>query len=355
MIENKTVKVNLNTSNTNSNIILSAEGLKNPIHMMIDTGAGSNLIKQQAVKTNVKINKYECLKLTGINEHPVFTLGQITIDIFGYMHTLNIIPNEVPIEHDGILGTEFFRNNNAKINYAEKKLEINNEIYPFEMQETILVPARTISDFYARIKNSKQKQGFIPQLHLCNGVYLGNAIVSNNNNKEENQHVENLIEKYADRFHIPEEPLGATNVLQHNIPTTVDQPIFSKQYRFPPVHEEEISRQVNELIENKIIKPSQSPYNTPVWIVPKKLDSHGNRKWRMILDFRKLNEKTIGDSYPLPNIIDILDQLGSEQYFSVFDLASGFYEIKMSPEDSHKTAFSTPYGHYEFDRMPFGL
>ena len=104
-------------------------------------------------------------------------------------------------------------------------------------------------------------------------------------NKEEKQHVENLIKKYANRFHIPGEPLGATTVLQHNIPRTDDQRIFSKQYRFPPVHKEEISRQVNELIENKIIKPSQSPCNTPVWIVPTKLDSHGNRKWRMVLDF----------------------------------------------------------------------
>ena len=112
--------------------------------MMIDTGAGSNLIKQQAVKTIVKINEFECLKLTGINEHPVLTLRQITINIFGYLTTLNMIPNEVPIEHDGILGTEFFRNNNAKINYAEKQLKINNEVYPFEMQETILVQARTI-------------------------------------------------------------------------------------------------------------------------------------------------------------------------------------------------------------------
>ena len=75
----------------------------------------------------------------------------------------------------------------------------------------------------------------------------------------------------------------------------------------------------------------------------------------MVLDFRKLNKKMIGDSYPLPNIIDILDQLGSAQYFSVFDLASGFHQIKMSSEDSNKTALSTPYGHYEFDPMPFGL
>ena len=174
-------------------------------------------------------------------------------------------------------------------------------------------------------------------------------------NKEEKQNVENLIKKYADRFHIAGEPLRATTVLQHNIPTTDDQPIFSKQYRFPPVHKEEISRQVNELIDNKIIKPSQTPYNTPVRIVPKNLDSHGNRKWRMVFDFRKLNEKKIGDSYLLLNIIDILDQLGSAQYSFVFDLASGFHQIRMSPEDSHKTAFSTPYGHYKFDSMPFGL
>ena len=75
----------------------------------------------------------------------------------------------------------------------------------------------------------------------------------------------------------------------------------------------------------------------------------------MVLDFRALNEKTVGDAYPLPNIVDILDQLGGARYFSVCDLASGFHQIKMDPADSHKTAFTTPFGHYEFDRMPFGL
>ena len=75
----------------------------------------------------------------------------------------------------------------------------------------------------------------------------------------------------------------------------------------------------------------------------------------MVLDFRKLNEKTISDSYPLPNINDILDSLGSAKYFSVIDLATGFHYIKIDRKNSHKTAFSTPYGHYKFDRMPFCL
>ena len=70
----------------------------------------------------------------------------------------------------------------------------------------------------------------------------------------------------------------------------------------------------------------------------------------MVLDFRKLNEKTIGDAYPLPNINDILDSLGSARYLSVSDVATGFHHIKMDPKDSYKT-----HGHYEFDRMPFGL
>lgn len=64
------------------------------------------------------------------------------------------------------------------------------------------------------------------------------------------------------------------------------------------------------MLEGGIVKSSQSPYNTPIWIVPKKEDSEGNKRWRMVLDFRVLNEKTIGDAYPQPNIVDILDQLG---------------------------------------------
>ena len=76
---------------------------------------------------------------------------------------------------------------------------------------------------------------------------------------------------------------------------------------------------------------------------------------RMVIDFRKLNEKTISDAYPLPNIIDILDQLGPTQYFSTFNLASGFHQIPMDPRDRPKTAFSTLNGHYEYARMPFEL
>lgn len=75
----------------------------------------------------------------------------------------------------------------------------------------------------------------------------------------------------------------------------------------------------------------------------------------MVIDYRLLNEKTIGDAYRLPNITNILDQLGSAKYFSVLNLTFGFHQIPMSKEGAPKIAFSALYGHYQFKRMPFGL
>ncbi|CAK9816540.1 Retrovirus-related Pol polyprotein from transposon 17.6 [Anthophora quadrimaculata] len=174
-------------------------------------------------------------------------------------------------------------------------------------------------------------------------------------NNEEKEHVIELIEEFPERFHLPSDKLQATPFITHNIPTVDDIPINTRQYRFPPIHKQEIEKQILTKLSDGIITPSTSPYNSPLWIVPKKPDSKGNPRWRMVIDFRKLNEKTIGDAYPLPNISEILDHLGEAQYFSTFDLASGFQQIEMNPKDRHKTAFTTPNGHYEYVRMPEGL
>ena len=76
---------------------------------MIDTGAARNLIKQKVLNPEVPINSQNVLKLTGINDLPLYTLGQVKINIFGYPTIFNIIPNEVPVEEDGESGSEFFK------------------------------------------------------------------------------------------------------------------------------------------------------------------------------------------------------------------------------------------------------
>lgn len=92
-----------------------------------------------------------------------------------------------------------------------------------------------------------------------------------------------------------------------------------------------------------------------MWIVPKKLDALGQKKWRMVIDFLKLNEKTIEDKYPLPRTEEILENLGKCQYFSTLDLAQGFHQIPMDEKSIEKTAFTVENGHWEYVRMPFGL
>jgi len=103
------------------------------------------------------------------------------------------------------------------------------------------------------------------------------------------------------------------------------------------------------------ITASESPWNAPLLVVPKKPDVNGHDKYRICVDFRRLNEVTIGDAFPLPNIVDILDQLGRSKYYSTLDLAHGYHQILMDLSDCSKTVFSTDRGHFEFERMPFGL
>lgn len=115
----------------------------------------------------------------------------------------------------------------------------------------------------------------------------------------------------------------------------------------------EIDKQISELLNDGIIRPSKSPYNSPVWIVPKKEDASGEKKSRMVIDYRKLNEDTIPDKYPFPDITTILANLGANKYFSTIDLKSGFHQIALSETDIEKTAFSVTNGKFEFTRLPF--
>ena len=100
----------------------------------------------------------------------------------------------------------------------------------------------------------------------------------------------------------------------------------------------------------------QFPWSAPLIILPKKCDLFGNPRYRPVIFNRSLNKRTIEDAYALPNISDILDQLHGSKYFSTFDLAHGFYQISLKPENRYKTALSTPgYRHYQFCKLPMGL
>lgn len=175
-------------------------------------------------------------------------------------------------------------------------------------------------------------------------------------NPEEQKSILDLCIQYKDIFHLSEQDiLTSTNSITHEIDITNPSPVYTKSYRYPEIHKKEVNRQIDKMLKQGIIQPSVSPWSSPLWVVPKKIDASGKRKWRIVIDYRKLNDVTVGAVFPLPRIEEILDQLGHSIYFTTLDLASGFHQIPMRKEDQQKTAFSTPLGHYEFTRMPFGL
>ena len=113
---------------------------------------------------------------------------------------------------------------------------------------------------------------------------------------------------------------------------------------------QELSNQLQELLDKGFIRPSFSPWGAPVLFVKKK-----DGTFRMCIDYRELNKLTIKNRYPLPRIDDLFDQLQGSSFYSKIDLRSGYHQLRVQEEDIHKTAFRTRYGHYEFLVMPFGL
>jgi hypothetical protein len=163
-----------------------------------------------------------------------------------------------------------------------------------------------------------------------------------------------ICREYADIFKLPGDKLTATSAAVHSILTPSipeGRAITLKNYRLAEAHEQEVNEQVEQMIKDEIITTSKNEWNFPLVIVPKKIDATGKRKWRICVDFRKLNEVSIGDSFPLPNIQDILDKVGMARYFTALDCASGFHQISIRQEDRCKTAFSAPTAYFEYLRI----
>lgn len=161
-----------------------------------------------------------------------------------------------------------------------------------------------------------------------------------------------LLANFQEVIALPGEQLGKTTLASHHIKLKPGaEPSFTPAYRLPHKHRNMVDGMVKDMLREEIIKHSYSPWNSPLFLVPKK-----DGGWRPVIDYRKVNQQTVKDRYPLPVLSTLLQSLGEEnKVFSSLDLLSGYWQIPLHKRSTEVTAFSTGNGHFEFLRMPFGL
>ncbi|GBM71467.1 Retrovirus-related Pol polyprotein from transposon 297 [Araneus ventricosus] len=169
-------------------------------------------------------------------------------------------------------------------------------------------------------------------------------------NEEQRTAIRKLLNEFQNLFSTCDADVGRCNMTQHRINTGDHPPIKQYPRRLPLARKEEADNLVKEMVDNGIIEESSGPWASPIVLVKKKDGST-----RFCVDYRKLNEITKKDSYPLPRIDDTLDALNGSQWFTTLDLKSGYWQIEIRPEDREKTAFTTGQGLWQFKVMPFGL
>lgn len=328
--------------------------------------------------------------------------------------SFQIVSNGFPIPTDGILGRDFMIQYKCKVDYELWMLFIlnRNEELTVPIQDNlngaIFLPQRC--EIIRRIPSLTQCQedSVVCSEEIHPGIFMGNTIVNSQNpyvklvntlevpvlienitpttlplknfyvhtstrntipqsrakiladnikidnaNPNLKNKLQKLLNEYNDIFHLPGDRLSTNNFYEQKINLEDKQPVYIANYKQIHAHVPEIKNQVNNLLENGIIEPSVSHYNSPILLVPKR--TQNGQKWRLVVDFRQLNKKLLPDKFPLPRIDAILDQLGRAKYFTTLDLMSGFHQIPLEEHSKKYTAFSTSTGHYHFKRLPFGL
>ena len=164
-----------------------------------------------------------------------------------------------------------------------------------------------------------------------------------------------LIRKYSHAFYLPGSELSTITGFHHNIPTGDSPPVYRLPYRKSPSELAAIKDELQKMLKLHIIRPSFSSWGAPCILVRKPLEKGLPQPLRFVVDYRGLNTVTAGDGYPIPSVSNVLHALNGGKTFAKLDLASGYWQVLVSPEHVHKTAFATHLGLYEFLRMPYGL
>lgn len=399
-------------------IVVFCKMTNSNITLLIDTGADISVFKRTKIRFDQMITTSNRCKIRGVTKGIQDTIGttetNISIDEYTLNHTFHIVSNEFPIPSDGILGRDFISKYKCLLDYSNWTMtfRVGHEricvpIYNNPQEDIIIIPPRC--EIFRQVNSLKylSQDALVTNKEIKNGIFVARSIVSKDNpivkiinttcetatitnlkletanlddfniyniepettdrrnnllkqlNLDVPEHVKTdvltLCSEFSEIFALKTDKITVNNFYKQKLKLLDNNPVYIKNYRTPKLQKDEINRQIGKMLDNAIIEPSTSEYNSPVLLVPKKsLD--GQKAWRLCIDFRFINKhKLVADKFPLPRIDDILDQLGRAKWFSVIDLISGFHQIPLEEESRDVTSFSVDAGSFRFTRLPFGL
>ncbi|OQD73316.1 hypothetical protein PENANT_c212G08917, partial [Penicillium antarcticum] len=261
-------------------------------------------------------------------------------------------------DFDFVLGRDFLRTNNPRIDWVSSRMDlidrqrVMHSVYdlgtPFRELETNedprlnLIPAKKARQTLRK----KGTEAFLMIVRERKDPTLSDEVPQHSNPR-----VQGILERYRSVFRtsLPE-TLPPKRDTEHRVDTGEAPPMNINAYPLSTEKLDEQTRQVESLLKKGLIQPSSSPWGFPVIFVKKPNDA-----WRMCIDYRALNQRTVKNGYPLPRIQDQLDIVGRAKILTKIDLASGYWQIRMAADSVQKTAFNTIWGKYEWLAMPFGL
>ena len=327
--------------------LLISRGTINGIkaRILIDPGAELNHISSDfCSKNSIEVEQDNRIAImANMTEETVNpTREPCVISIGPYSESMRLVVTR--LQYDLVLGQKWLYEHLAKIDCS------TNTVGFVHKKKSYCISARGQEDANEISVNAITKD-------LKSGSMLFAVLLRPSNkrrkNTKETSDITNILDKYKDVF--PTElPKGLPpSRIQGDFRIELKEgstPVKKGLYRMSHSELEEVKSQITKLLKQGFIRPSTSPWGSPVLFVSKK-----DGGLRFCVDYRALNRLTVRNSYPLPRIDGLLDQVGIAQYFSVIDLRSGYHQMRIAEHDVPKTAFRTRYGQFEFLVVPFGL
>ena len=285
---------------------------------LVDSGANVSVISTDYV-SDLPACKYPQspvdISLLSVNGEKLEVASVVNIPIkfgnYSVVHQFYVSPS---VKRDVIIGHDFLLSHGVTLDFANQMFIIAN----------------------------------IPLPMLSIGANSINAVSGKSTlSPDQLQHLHSLLMKYAG---LHDGKPGRTDLATHRIETCDARPVRAYRKPLSPIDIAEIDKQLDEMLANGIVSPSESSWSSPVLLVNK---SDGTK--RFAIDFRRLNAVTRKIVTPMPLQTEFFDRLGKAKFITTLDLKSGYWQIPVHPPDRCKTAFVTHRGLFQFNMMPFGL